>query len=130
ESESASRSSRKRSGYLPVKKGSYHTTAEFGTPGSYWASGYHTGLDFAAPEGTTVRAVESGTVVSAGWAGAYGNRVVVKSSDGDVLEYSHLSDIDDWSGWVRAGEKIGEVGATGNVTGPHLHLEYRPGYGD
>ena len=49
-----------------------------------WSSGYHTGVDFVVPTGTTVKAVGAGTVVSAGWGGAYGNQVVIKLADGNT----------------------------------------------
>ncbi|MFE9404338.1 M23 family metallopeptidase [Streptomyces sp. NPDC006530] len=107
---------------LPV--GSYTLTSTFGEAGSMWSSGHHTGLDFAAPTGTPLKAVHSGTIVSAGWAGAYGYRTVVKLDDGSELWYCHQSSIAVSAGQrVATGDVIGRVGATGNVTGPHLHLE-------
>ncbi|MEU9198303.1 M23 family metallopeptidase [Streptomyces hundungensis] len=107
---------------LPV--GSYTLTSTFGEAGSMWSSGHHTGLDFAAPTGTPLKAIHSGTIVSAGWAGAYGYRTVVKLDDGSELWYCHQSSIAVSAGQrVATGEVVGRVGATGNVTGPHLHLE-------
>ncbi|WP_372482011.1 M23 family metallopeptidase [Streptomyces fuscigenes] len=107
---------------LPVV--SYTITGQFGDPGALWSSGYHTGLDFAAPTGTPIKAVHGGTVTSAGWAGAYGYRTVVKLDDGEELWYCHQSSMLVTAGQkVETGEVIGRVGATGNVTGPHLHLE-------
>ncbi|MFB6813296.1 peptidoglycan DD-metalloendopeptidase family protein [Streptomyces sp. NPDC056347] len=100
-------------------------------PGS-WASGYHTGVDFPVPTGTSIRAVASGTVVSAGWGGAYGYQVVIRHSDGKYSQYAHLSALHVREGrHVTAGQRIARSGATGNVTGPHLHFEIRtgPGYG-
>ncbi|MFF6779355.1 peptidoglycan DD-metalloendopeptidase family protein [Streptomyces sp. NPDC012510] len=100
--------------------------------GSMWSSGYHTGVDFVAPTGTSLRAVGAGTVVSAGWGGAYGNQVVVKLADGYYAQYAHLSSISVSAGQsVSGGQQIGLSGATGNVTGPHLHFEIRttPNYG-
>ncbi|MEW2549633.1 M23 family metallopeptidase [Streptomyces sp. NPDC047002] len=109
---------------LPVT--SYTITGQFGDPGPMWSSGYHTGLDFAAPTGTPVKAVHGGTVTSAGWAGAYGYRTVVKLDDGEELWYCHQSSMLVSVGQkVSTGDVIGRVGATGNVTGPHLHLEVR-----
>lgn len=109
---------------IPVPKG-YRLTATFGQSGSLWSAN-HTGLDFAAPNGTPIVAVTSGTVKEAGWAGAYGNRTVIKLSDGTELWYCHQSRIRVRVGeTVTTGQVIGEVGATGNVTGPHLHLEVR-----
>ncbi|MGQ4514712.1 peptidoglycan DD-metalloendopeptidase family protein [Streptomyces sp. DW26H14] len=109
---------------LPVA--SYTITGQFGDPGPLWSSGYHTGLDFAAPTGTPIKAVHSGTVVSAGWAGSYGYRTVVKLDDGEELWYCHQSSMLVSAGQkVSTGDVIGRVGATGNVTGPHLHLEVR-----
>ncbi|MFE9122458.1 M23 family metallopeptidase [Streptomyces sp. NPDC007172] len=107
---------------LPV--GSYTLTSTFGEAGSMWSSGHHTGLDFAAPTGTPLKAIHSGTVKSAGWAGAYGYRTVIELDDGSELWYCHQSSLAVSVGQkVATGDVIGRVGATGNVTGPHLHLE-------
>ncbi|MES4906200.1 MULTISPECIES: M23 family metallopeptidase [unclassified Streptomyces] len=111
---------------LPVV--SYTLTASFGQAGDMWSAD-HTGQDFAAPTGTPVKAVHGGTITSAGWAGSYGYRIVLKLNDGTEIWYCHLSSMVRTSGSVTTGEVIGRVGATGNVTGPHLHLEVRPGGG-
>ncbi|MFB7593245.1 M23 family metallopeptidase [Streptomyces sp. NPDC056160] len=106
---------------------SYTLTSTFGQAGSMWSSGHHTGLDFAAPTGTLIKAVHSGTVTEAGWAGAYGYRTVLTLDDGTELWFCHQSSINVTAGQkVSTGEVIGRVGATGNVTGPHLHLEVHP----
>jgi murein DD-endopeptidase MepM/ murein hydrolase activator NlpD len=100
--------------------------------GSMWSSGYHTGVDFVVPTGTSVKAVGAGTVVSAGWGGAYGNQVVIRLADGYYAQYGHLSQLSVSAGQtVTEGQQIGLSGATGNVTGPHLHFEIRttPNYG-
>ncbi|MFI6011072.1 LysM peptidoglycan-binding domain-containing M23 family metallopeptidase [Streptomyces sp. NPDC051243] len=100
--------------------------------GSMWSSGYHTGVDFSAPTGTSLKAVGAGTVVSAGWAGAYGNQVVIRLADGYYAQYAHLSSLSVSAGQtVTAGQQIGLSGSTGNSTGPHLHFEIRttPDYG-
>jgi murein DD-endopeptidase MepM/ murein hydrolase activator NlpD len=107
---------------------SYTLTAGYGEADP-WAN-LHTGQDFNAPTGTPVHAVHTGTVRSAGWAGAYGYRVVLGLDDGTELWYCHLSTMVVNSGQVTTGDTIGRVGATGNVTAPHLHLEVRPGGGD
>ncbi|MFI9389721.1 transglycosylase family protein [Streptomyces bauhiniae] len=102
------------------------------TAGSHWSKGYHTGVDFLVPTGTSVHAISDGLVVSAGWGGSYGYQVVVRHSDGRYSQYAHLSAISVRSGQsVSAGQRIGRSGSTGNVTGPHLHFEVRtgPGFG-
>lgn len=110
-------------------------SARTGTPyhqSGSWASGYHTGVDFPVPTGTTVKAVASGKVVSAGWAGAYGYQVVLRHSDGKYSQYAHLSALHVREGQqVGGGQRIARSGSTGNSTGPHLHFEVRtgPGYG-
>nr|WP_223731558.1 M23 family metallopeptidase [Streptomyces purpurogeneiscleroticus] len=109
---------------LPVS--SFTLSATFGQGGDRWAAD-HTGLDFAAPTGTPAKAVHGGTITQAGWAGSYGYRIVVTLDDGTELWYCHLSSMVKTSGKVNTGDVIGRVGATGNVTGPHLHLEVRPG---
>nr|WP_202455512.1 M23 family metallopeptidase [Streptomyces sp. SID8367] len=111
---------------LPVA--SYTITGTFGQPGAMWSSGYHTGLDFAASTGTPIYAIHSGTVTEAGWAGAYGYRTIITLDDGTELWFCHQSSINVSAGQkVSTGDVIGRVGATGNVTGPHLHLEVHPG---
>ncbi|MCX5238186.1 M23 family metallopeptidase [Streptomyces prunicolor] len=105
--------------------GSYVSTG-YKTGGSLWSSGAHTGIDFHASTGTSVHAVGSGTVVEAGWGGSYGNEVVIKMADGMYTMYGHLSSIGVSVGQtVTPGQQIGLSGATGNVTGPHLHFEAR-----
>ncbi|MFF4642081.1 peptidoglycan DD-metalloendopeptidase family protein [Streptomyces sp. NPDC001389] len=117
----------KSSGGWSLPTSSYTLTSHYGDSGSMWSSGHHTGLDFAAPTGTPVKAVGGGKVVSAGWSGAYGYRIVLQLADGTEVWYCHLSSMAVTSGSVGAGETIGRVGATGNVTGAHLHLEVRKG---
>jgi murein DD-endopeptidase MepM/ murein hydrolase activator NlpD len=108
----------------------YHLTARFGQSSGLWAT-VHTGLDFAAAEGTPIMAVANGVVASTGYDGSYGNKTVVTLDDGTELWFCHQSAISVHPGeQVRAGEVIGAIGSTGNVTGPHLHLEVRPGGGD
>ncbi|MDG4858376.1 M23 family metallopeptidase [Streptomyces sp. T-3] len=100
--------------------------------GAVWSSGSHTGVDFHAASGTSVKSVGAGTVVEAGWGGAYGNNIVIKMNDGTYTQYGHLSSIGVTVGQaVTPGQQIGVSGATGNVTGPHLHFEARtsPDYG-
>lgn len=102
------------------------------TSGSSWSSGYHTGVDFPVPTGTSVKSVAGGKVVSAGWAGAYGYEVVIRHHDGRYSQYAHLSALNVRAGQqVAAGQRIARSGSTGNSTGPHLHFEVRtgPGYG-
>lgn len=90
---------------------------------------FHTGLDYPAPAGTTVSAAGRGRVVFAGWdPGGYGNLVVVEHPRGARSWYAHLARITIARGaWVAAGTQVGTVGATGFVTGPHLHFELRLG---
>ncbi|MFE5401433.1 M23 family metallopeptidase [Streptomyces sp. NPDC056580] len=110
---------------------SYVSTA-YQASSSLWSSGSHTGIDFHAASGTSVHAVGAGTVVSTGWGGAYGNQIVIRMADGMYTQYGHLSSIGVTVGQkVIPGQQIALSGATGNVTGPHLHFEARttPEYG-
>ncbi|ORT54747.1 M23 family metallopeptidase [Streptomyces sp. CB03238] len=110
---------------------SYTITSTYGQAGNMWSSGYHTGLDLAAPTGTPAKAVHGGTIKSAGWSGSYGYRIVLELEDGTEVWYCHLSSMTVGAGQtVGTGETIGRVGATGNVTGPHLHLEVHTAGGD
>ncbi len=108
----------------------YHLTARFGMPGGLWSSN-HTGLDFAAPSGTSIVAVANGVITETGYEGSYGNKTVETLADGTEIWYAHQSSTGVRVGQtVTAGQQIGAVGSTGNTTGPHLHLEVRPGGGD
>lgn len=87
---------------------------------------FHQGLDIAAPMGTTVTAAASGTVLSAGWYGGYGNYILIDHGGGMATGYGHLSQIFVSAGQqVQKGQAIGAVGSTGMSTGPHLHFEVR-----
>jgi murein DD-endopeptidase MepM/ murein hydrolase activator NlpD len=108
----------------------YHITATFGEVSGLWSS-VHTGLDFATSTGTPIVAVASGTVTSAGYDGAYGNKVELKLDDGTVTWYCHMTEYSVSVGeHVLQGQQLGTVGSTGNTTGPHLHFEVHPDGGD
>lgn len=129
--DSASAPQTSGSGFTAPVDGATVTTP-YRMTGAMWSSGYHTGVDFAASSGTTVKAVGAGTVVSAGWAGAYGNEVVIQHSDGNYSQYAHLSSLSVSAGQsVSGGQQLGLSGSTGNSSGPHLHFEIRtgPSYG-
>ena len=86
-------------------------------------STYHQGLDIAFPMGTKVLACESGTVTTAGWNGGLGKCIIIDHSGKLQTVYGHLSQISVKSGQkVVRGQYIGNVGSTGQSTGPHLHL--------
>lgn len=115
----------------------------FGMPFSSWGRGWtskfgyrsdpitgekrlHKGMDFKAAYGVSVFAAASGTVIFAGVSGGYGNLIQIKHSNNYITFYGHLSKILVHQGQkVRRGTMIGKVGATGRVTGPHLHFEIR-----
>lgn len=103
----------------------YWLSAGYAAKGSRWAH-RHTGQDFAVDSGTPVYAVGSGTVLTTTCGDGFGNQVVIRHRDGYFTQYAHLSRIDvRKGGHVTAGQRIGLSGATGNVTGPHLHFEVR-----
>ncbi|WP_241080961.1 murein hydrolase activator EnvC family protein [Natranaerofaba carboxydovora] len=89
---------------------------------------FHTGVDIGAPEGTSVLAAESGTVVQSGISGSlqsgYGRIVIIDHGDGYSTLYAHNSEnLVSEGEEVSRGETIARIGATGTATGPHLHFE-------
>ncbi len=88
----------------------------------------HLGTDYAAPQGTPVRATAEGTVVAAEWRGGYGNLLEIQHPNGYSTRYAHLARFAPRvrrGTLVQQGEVIGYVGMTGLATGPHLHYEVR-----
>ncbi|WP_028559434.1 murein hydrolase activator EnvC family protein [Paenibacillus pinihumi] len=88
----------------------------------------HTGVDFAAPQGTAIYAAESGVVLVAQATSGYGNTVIIDHGNGMWTLYGHIRNGGikvDAGQTVKRGQKIAEVGSTGNSTGPHLHFEVR-----
>lgn len=88
----------------------------------------HYGTDMAAPVGTPLYAAADGVVIHAGWSTGYGRLVKIKHDFGIETRYAHMSRIGVKVGQrVSRGDRIGDMGASGRVTGPHLHYEIRVG---
>jgi murein DD-endopeptidase MepM/ murein hydrolase activator NlpD len=106
--------------------GIFRTTSSFGWRDDPIRGGltFHKGVDLAMPVGQEVPSARPGEVVSAGELPGYGQTVVVRHSDRTSTRYAHLSEILVKPGEiVAAGQTIARSGATGRVTGPHLHFE-------
>jgi murein DD-endopeptidase MepM/ murein hydrolase activator NlpD len=89
---------------------------------------FHSGIDYATPQGTNVLSAGAGTVTFVGQISGYGNVVEVTHSNGVVTRYGHLSSFLATEGQkVATGTPIAKVGSTGRSTGPHLHFEVRRG---
>lgn len=108
----------------------HNISTPYGKRGSYWScnedsngNGIHTGVDYAAPSGTKVVAARDGKVVWCSHGSAFGNHQVEIPVDGTRDFYAHMRSRVANGTKVKAGDKIGEVGAEGNVTGAHLHFE-------
>ena len=112
---------------FPVAEPSYSSV--FGTLRSYNGgpySGFHRGLDFRGATGTPVYAAAAGQVALSETLQLYGNTVVVRHGLGVCSAYMHLNERSVTAGdEVIAGDPLGTLGATGLVTGPHLHFEVR-----
>ncbi len=84
----------------------------------------HYGLDYAASTGTPIHAADGGTVISAGWSGAYGMRIMIDHGGNIKTLYAHCSALYVSAGQqVYKGQTIAAVGSTGRSTGPHCHFE-------
>lgn len=114
---------------MPIKD-NYRISSNFGTR-VHPITGKrhtHTGMDFAAPQGTDIFAAEDGVVLVAQTWSSYGNCVIIDHGNGIWTLYGHIRNggIKVEKGeTVKKGQKIAEVGSTGNSTGPHLHFEVR-----
>ena len=90
-------------------------------------SKFHYGVDLAAEEGTDILAFADGTVYATGESSSLGNYIMLQHQGGYITLYAHCSKVTATGGAVARGDKIGEVGATGLATGPHLHFELHDG---
>ena len=90
-------------------------------------SKFHYGVDLAAEEGTDILAFADGTVYATGESSTLGNYIMLQHQGGYITLYAHCSKVTATGGAVARGDKIGEVGATGLATGPHLHFELHDG---
>jgi murein DD-endopeptidase MepM/ murein hydrolase activator NlpD len=90
--------------------------------------GFHSGVDLSAKVGTVVNSAADGIVTAAQWAGRYGKAILIDHGNGMTTLYAHLSGFEVIPGQeVHRGQLIGHSGATGRVSGPHLHFEIRQG---
>lgn len=111
---------------------SYKVTTPYKREGKHWKLGYHTGVDYKAPQGTLVVAAQDSRVLEVSqrvsWGESYGTAVIVLHRDMTRAIYAHLSKTMVRAGQqLKAGDKLGKVGSTGNSTGAHLHFEVRTG---
>lgn len=84
---------------------------------------FHYGIDIKASSGTKIQAPCDGEVVFTGWAGGYGKMARIKTSNGLVLVFAHMTNIACKEGTkIKKGQLVGNVGSTGRSTGPHLHF--------
>jgi len=114
---------------VPVKA-SYRFTSGFGFRRDPKTGGrrMHAGVDFAGPVGTPLYSTGDGVVTHAGWQSGYGRLVKIKHEFGIETRYAHMSRIGVKVGQrVSRGDRIGDMGASGRVTGPHVHYEVRVG---
>jgi murein DD-endopeptidase MepM/ murein hydrolase activator NlpD len=99
-------------------------TSPFGVRLDGWLPEIHRGVDLGVPTGTEVRAMRSGTVDFAGVMSGYGNVIVLRHNAHTRTLYAHLSELRVQEGErVTGSQVIGLSGASGDVTGPHLHFE-------
>lgn len=88
---------------------------------------FHYGVDLGAETGTDILAFADGEVYASGESSTLGNYIMLRHEGGYITLYAHCSRVTAAGGHISMGEKIAEVGATGLVTGPHLHFELHDG---
>ncbi|MCD7878988.1 MAG: peptidoglycan DD-metalloendopeptidase family protein, partial [Candidatus Gastranaerophilales bacterium] len=116
---------------LPIASG-YRITSPYGwrVHPIFKTKSFHTGIDYASPSGTPIRASNSGKVIYSGWYGGYGKVVIIDhgncTGQPTTTLYAHMSQQKVLAGQnVTKGQVIGLVGSTGYSTGPHCHFEVR-----
>lgn len=120
---------------FPLPEGSWVRTDPFGwrTDPMSGEQAFHSGTDFAAPDGTPILAAADGRVILAEYSGSFGGLIIIEHTVAGqrvATYYAHM-----WEDGIHvapgqavtAGQHIGDVGSSGKSTGPHLHLEVRPG---
>ena len=118
---------KKKISFIVPVKGRISSTFGWRTPTTKTVPRNHTGLDIAAETGTVIKSATDGEVILVSSKGDYGKHYQIKTGD-VVLVYAHCSKLYLKEGAkVKQGDKIADVGSTGNSTGPHLHFEIRKG---
>ena len=116
---------KKKISFIVPVKGRISSTFGWRNPTTSTVPKYHTGLDIAANEGTIIKSATDGKVILASSEGDYGKHYKIQNGD-IIIIYAHCSKLYLKEGdKVKKGDKIAEVGSTGNSTGPHLHFEIR-----
>ena len=116
---------KKKISFIVPVQGTISSTFGWRNPTTSTVPKYHTGLDIAASEGTIIKSATEGKVILASSEGDYGKHYKIQSGD-IIIIYAHCSKLYLKEGaQVKQGDKIAEVGSTGNSTGPHLHFEIR-----
>lgn len=127
EMEKSAEEIKKKISFINPINGRISSTFGWRTPTTKTVPKYHTGLDMAAETGTVIKSATDGEVILASSDGDYGKHYQIKIKD-IVIVYAHCSKLYLKQGdKVKQGDKIAEVGSTGNSTGPHLHFEIRKG---
>ena len=118
---------KKKISFIKPIEGRISSTFGWRNPTTQSVPKYHTGIDIAANEGTIIKSATDGKIIMASDKGDYGNHYQIQVDD-IILVYAHCKKLYLKEGdIIKQGQEIGEVGSTGNSTGPHLHFEIRKG---
>lgn len=119
--------------YTSIVPGFTKESQGFGVPdvvNGKTVEAHHSGIDLAAPAGSPIQSFVGGTVISAAPNGGFGNMVIVKGTDGNTYSYGHMAGFAVKPGdTVQAGQVLGQVGSTGQSTGPHVHFRVQDAQG-
>lgn len=109
----------------PFRSKPHTVGSAFMQTGTMWASGHHTGEDWFCDTDTTLVAPATGVIARNQWDKSYGNYIIIATKDGKSILMAHMvaKALVAEGASVQAGQVVGNVGSTGNSTGPHLHVE-------